>query len=301
MEEYTGREIAIFTDIHGLLEPLEATLNDIKKRGIKEIYSLGDNIGSGPNPKEVLILLKNNHVKTLSGNREDYIIFGEESFSYLNKEEIDSSNWTKNKIGESGKEIIEIYPHSYELNVGGNKVGLCHFPNDPRFDYNDSNRTTWSYQKHFDSTRTGERLDNEASNQFKYTNSEEQFIEMQAQINKYGKNSPRTRGIMSAIKEPLFNGKSIFNFDDIFFGHVHWELEDKTNKTNFHSLRGLAIAYRNDPIDKAYYIILKEKKDNKGFDIEKVLVKYDREKMKESILKSTIEDNKIIKYASINN
>ena len=43
MEEYTGRQIAIFADIHGLLEPAVAVLEDIKRRGITEIYSLGDN------------------------------------------------------------------------------------------------------------------------------------------------------------------------------------------------------------------------------------------------------------------
>lgn len=48
---YTGRQIAVLTDIHGLLEPTIAVLKDIKKRGIKEIYSLGDNIGVGPNPR----------------------------------------------------------------------------------------------------------------------------------------------------------------------------------------------------------------------------------------------------------
>ena len=45
MESYTGRKIAIFTDAHGLYEPTLAALQDMKARGITEIYSLGDNIG----------------------------------------------------------------------------------------------------------------------------------------------------------------------------------------------------------------------------------------------------------------
>ena len=32
MEKYTGRQIAIFTDIHGLLYPMISILDDIKKR-----------------------------------------------------------------------------------------------------------------------------------------------------------------------------------------------------------------------------------------------------------------------------
>lgn len=51
MEYYnTKRTIAIFTDVHGLLEPLKAILEDIKQKGITEIYCLGDFVGVGPNP-----------------------------------------------------------------------------------------------------------------------------------------------------------------------------------------------------------------------------------------------------------
>ena len=51
-EQYTGRQIAILTDIHSLVEPLETILLDTQRRGITEIYSLGDNIGDGFNPEE---------------------------------------------------------------------------------------------------------------------------------------------------------------------------------------------------------------------------------------------------------
>lgn len=296
MSEYTGRKIAIFTDIHGLLEPTEAILNDIKKRGIEEIYSLGDNIGFGPNPKEVLGLLKENNVKSICGNAEDYIILGIAPYGFLTPMEIDSIDWTKKKIGERGKAYIKTFPHSIELNIGGRKVGLCHFPNDVRFDFDHNKTSTWSYQNNFDYNGTGIRYNEYASDQFKYTNSKEQLENMKKTIAEWGVLSYESKGILSALNEPLFGGKSIFYFDDIFFGHVHWELEDPTPKTQFHSLRGAAIAYRNDPLNKACYIILKEKVNDKGFDVERVLVRYDREKMEESILNSTNKDTKIKKY-----
>ena len=65
-KNYTGREIAIFTDAHGLLEPTQAALEDIASRGITEIYSLGDNIGVGPNPSEVLDLLIQYNVQSIA-------------------------------------------------------------------------------------------------------------------------------------------------------------------------------------------------------------------------------------------
>ncbi len=299
MGDSRGKEIAIFTDIHGLLEPTEAILEDIKKRNIKEIYSLGDNIGFGPNPKEVLMLLEENDVKSLRGNNEDYILLGNESFPYLTQMEIDSINWTKEKIGNEGKEIIKKYPHSYELTIGGKKVGLCHFPNDVRFDFDYYKTSTFSYQNNFDYNFTGERFDDKASEQFKYTNSKEQLEKMKKDIADWGILSYESKGILSALNEPLFEGKSPFDFDEVFFGHVHWELEDPTKKTNFHSLRAAALAYRNDPIDKAYYIILKEKINNRGFDIERVLVPYNRKRMEEAIMNSTNKDHKIKKYTEL--
>ena len=60
-----NRKIAIFTDAHALLEPTQAVLEDMHRRGITEIYSLGDNTSLGPNPKEVLDLMNEYNVKKL--------------------------------------------------------------------------------------------------------------------------------------------------------------------------------------------------------------------------------------------
>ena len=62
------RKIAILTDPHGLLEPTITALEDIRKRGITEIYSLGDNIGTGSDPKSVINILEQYGVKSIKGN-----------------------------------------------------------------------------------------------------------------------------------------------------------------------------------------------------------------------------------------
>ena len=104
---YTGRQVALFTDIHGLLEPIEAILDDIKRRGINIVYSLGDNIIDGPDSFNVVKLLELNGVKCIAGNTEEYIRIGIEPFcSYMNsnrEKEINSlreelSNLKKNEI-----------------------------------------------------------------------------------------------------------------------------------------------------------------------------------------------------------
>ena len=147
MDRYTGREIAIFTDIHGLLQPTIAILEDIKKREIKEIYSLGDAIGVGPNPSEVLDLLGEYNVKSINGNSEDYSVLGIEPFaSYFHGPRVANQEWTLNELIKHGQlEMLKENKHSYELTVGGEKIALCHFANDVRIDF--SEHSTWSYQR----------------------------------------------------------------------------------------------------------------------------------------------------------
>lgn len=76
MSDYTGRYIGIITDVHSLLVPTIACLEDMKNKGITEIYSLGDNVGVGPSPKEIMDLFNEYNVKSIAGNSEDYIALG---------------------------------------------------------------------------------------------------------------------------------------------------------------------------------------------------------------------------------
>lgn len=287
---YTGRNIAIFSDVHGLYEPLEAILENIKSKGITEIYSLGDNIGVGPNPSEVMDLLKKYNVKSIAGNNEDYITLGSEPFwQYFDSFKESSRKWTLDKLTSEQIKEISMYPHSIELDVGGKKVGLCHFANDVRFDY--MYGSTWSYQKNFDK--------GDAYRQFLHTNSVEQLDEITNNINEYG-DIPEMGGYVSAYNEPLFGGKMVTDFDTIIQGHVHFKMYEKGDNTDFYTIRGTAMGYvDSDDEHMASYMLLKEKTNNMGFDIEEVLVKYDRVRMFASILNSDSHDYKIREYTKM--
>ena len=290
-KKYTGREIAILTDIHGLLEPLEAALDDIDRRGITEIYSLGDNIGVGPNPGEVIDLLEERGVKSIAGNSEDYVTLGIEPFrSYFGYDKIRSQEWTMSKLSDKQIGTIKLYPHSIELLLGGNKLALCHFANDVRFDFNDN--STWSYQKKINSGK--------AYRQFLYTNSIEQKEEIKRNINIFGIGNLSSGGYVSAYKEPLFGGKMVDFYDAIIQGHVHFKLYEKGDDTDYYTIRAVGMAYGNAPIDTASYVVLKEKLNNQGFDVEEVLVKFDREKMEYSIINSDGPMDMIMTFTNMN-
>ncbi len=290
-KKYTGRQIAIFTDAHGLYEPTLAALEDMERRGITEIYSLGDNIGVGPDPDKVIDLLVRFNVQSIAGNSEEYVTLGVEPFaSYFKEAKRLSQTWTLSKLNEQQIGQISLFPRFIELLVGGKKVALVHFANDVRIDF--GSRSTWSYQSYFD--EDGYKIKENASEQFNYTNSEAQLEKIESMIKIYGPNDPRVRGYLSAKDEPLFALKRVDYYDAVIQGHVHWKLYDENEKTNFYSIRGVGIAYNKDPHNSASYVILKEHEN--GFDLEEVLVTFDREAMIYSITHSDSPDKTIIKF-----
>lgn len=71
---------AIISDIHGNLEALEAVLNDIQDRGVREIYCLGDMVGYGPNPRECVDYALG-FQQCVLGNHDQGALYDPEGFS----------------------------------------------------------------------------------------------------------------------------------------------------------------------------------------------------------------------------
>lgn len=279
MEQYTGRQIAIFSDIHGLLEPTIAVVEDIKKRGIKEIYSLGDNIGEGPNPKEVLDLLAENNVHIINGNSEEYSAIGIEPFDfYFDDRKRRSQAWTLAQLTPEQIEQLKRNKHSYDIYVGNKRIGLCHFANDVRLDHGFYG--VLHYQ------RAVKERHPEPGKQFYHTNSSEQKKELEEMIKL---DRPENKGYLSAKKDPIFEGKQVDSYDEIIQGHAHFRYLTDDGKIRIRTIRALGMGYGSDPIDTASYIIIKERTDG-GYDIEEVLVPFERESMLKSIEESDMPE-----------
>ena len=61
---------AIVSDIHSNLEAFQEVLADIDQSHVDRIVSLGDNIGYGPDPEEVLRLIRMSNIPSVLGNHE---------------------------------------------------------------------------------------------------------------------------------------------------------------------------------------------------------------------------------------
>lgn len=237
-------------------------------------------------------LLEKYHVKSISGNSEEYIRLGIEPFSsYFHGSKIASAKWTKSKLNEKQIGTINLFPQSILLTVGGEKVALCHFANDVRCDFNMN--STWSYQDAL-------KRNLEAYKQFLYTNSDAQKEEIEYMIGKYGLDNPYVQGFVSARQEPLFDGKQMSYFDAIIQGHVHFKFYESTGPTEIYTIRAAGMLYESPEKNDASYVILKEKTNNQGFDYEEVFVNFDREQMINSVLSSDNPNRKEIeKFTSI--
>ena len=129
-----SHKIGVLTDIHGMYEPALAILEDMRRHGITEIYSLGDNIGFGPNPHEVMELLRKYNVKSVYGNHEIYAIDGMEALkdhlASISQSSISGdkkrTEWTRKQLTEQDINDIMKYKSKIVLERNGKKITLVH-------------------------------------------------------------------------------------------------------------------------------------------------------------------------------
>ena len=86
---------AILSDIHANLEALTAVYKDLTSRGIKRVFFLGDIVGYGPNPAEVLDIIKHFEF-CLLGNHDEACLIG--PAKNFNKAATASAWWTRKQI-----------------------------------------------------------------------------------------------------------------------------------------------------------------------------------------------------------
>lgn len=110
-------KIAVFTDIHGNLEALNAILEDIKKHNVNKIICLGDTIGFGPNSKECIDLLIENKIDMAFGNHELYYLKGTQIDNNLTKQDIMYHKWLKEQLTKKEKDYISKCLPYYECNI----------------------------------------------------------------------------------------------------------------------------------------------------------------------------------------
>ena len=121
----TEMKIAIISDIHGNLEALKATLEDIKRKKVDKIYCLGDIIAKGIHPKECIQLIREHCGVVIQGNTDEY--FSKEHF-LEEKAEIEAKRiqWNQSLISKEDRAYLLNLPFCHEFYLSGRLVRLFH-------------------------------------------------------------------------------------------------------------------------------------------------------------------------------
>jgi len=118
-------KIAVFADVHSNLYSLEAVLKDIESKGIDRVYCVGDLVGYGPRPNEVIELIRSKKIPAVMGNYDDAIgnmrlICGcdykdEESLRLGEK----SIAWTRDNTSDENKAWLRGLPAEIRETISG--------------------------------------------------------------------------------------------------------------------------------------------------------------------------------------
>lgn len=121
------KKIAIFSDVHGNIHALNTILNDIGKKGIKDIYCLGDVIALGPNPRECLDLIIENNIKMVLGNHELYYLKGTNIDDEMSNIEEEHQKWVSNQLNDGHRKFLNNCLLTIDETIGSYSFSFQHF------------------------------------------------------------------------------------------------------------------------------------------------------------------------------
>ncbi|MEZ6197643.1 MAG: metallophosphoesterase family protein [Planctomycetota bacterium] len=97
--------IALISDLHSNVEALTAVMEDIAGQDVDSIVCLGDVIGYGPNPREVLGMVRDCAFVLLGNHEEGLLYYGED----FNPKAQAALNWTREQLNDSTASKDENY------------------------------------------------------------------------------------------------------------------------------------------------------------------------------------------------
>lgn len=124
--------LIILSDIHGNIEALQEVLNELETVSYDAIYHTGDLVGYGPNPNEVIDLIRGKGIKGVMGNYDENV--GQDTNScgchYISERQANLFHqyfeWAKLNTLHEHKLFLQCLPFDISLNGDGRSLKLFH-------------------------------------------------------------------------------------------------------------------------------------------------------------------------------
>ena len=127
------QRIAILSCIHGNMAALEAVWDDLGNQNIDQLYCLGDLVGYGPYPNEVVELVNQNNIPTVLGCWDEGIGMEQEDCGckFITEEDAEYGHaafkWTRSNISEENRKFLsEFYFGQRVTNTAAGTLLLVH-------------------------------------------------------------------------------------------------------------------------------------------------------------------------------
>ena len=114
----SSERIAVISDTHGNLPALEATLADIRGRGIQRIFCLGDLAGKGPSGAEVVDICRSVCLSVVQGNWDAGLA------DPSNDDPV--ADWHREQLGVERIDYLRNLPATIDFTLSGHRVRLFH-------------------------------------------------------------------------------------------------------------------------------------------------------------------------------
>lgn len=129
--------IGVITDAHANLPATEAALAVLDDDGCDLIIHMGDAIGIGPHPREVMeLLLDLSGAVLLLGNHDELFAFDQlrNPPEWISDGEMEHQQWTHAQLPNEWRERVAKWPYIHDVTVGSTKVRFQHYAiNDGEF------------------------------------------------------------------------------------------------------------------------------------------------------------------------
>jgi putative phosphoesterase len=124
--------IAVLSDIHGNLPALEAVLADLASQRVDATFCLGDLVGYGAFPNEVVATIRERDIPTVMGNYDDGVGFERDECGCAYREPDEKARgdrslaWTKAHTTSDNKATLRTFVPEIRLDVEGQRLLLVH-------------------------------------------------------------------------------------------------------------------------------------------------------------------------------
>jgi predicted phosphodiesterase len=148
--------VTIFGDIHGNLPALQAVFADMDARNLENRYCLGDLVGYGTSPNEVINIVRQHNIPTLMGNYDQGVGHSSDDCgcAYTTEKAKQLGNqsiaWTNNHVTDENKAYLRALPSQIPVNLGEFNVLLVHGSPRKINEYLYENRSDASLQRIMD-------------------------------------------------------------------------------------------------------------------------------------------------------